>query len=200
MAATARITTSVTIGGTSINSTVSVSDESAQRLSLTLPAGKAGTLSTRTDADTGVLTVASGHGITTSDKVAVFWEGGAQYNCDVSATTGTTISIDAGDGDDLPTASTAIVVAVHANDVLALVGDKIKVLAIDCRQRALVEFLSSVPASLLVYDIPANEGRFWYTGNDFTNPLAGDTVATVRTANGSTTAATLEILLLTTTT
>ncbi len=68
----------------------------------------AGTLSTRTDADTGIATLASGHGITTNDTVDVFWNAGQIYAMTVTASASTTIGIDGGSGDDLPIATTVI--------------------------------------------------------------------------------------------
>ena len=68
----------------------------------------AATLSTRTDADTGIATLASGHGITTNDTVDVFWNAGQVYAMTVTASAATTIGIDGGDGDDLPIATTVI--------------------------------------------------------------------------------------------
>lgn len=67
-----------------------------------------GTLSTRTDADTGIATVSSGHGVTTNDTVDVFWNAGQVYGMTVTASDSTTISIDGGSGDDLPIADTEI--------------------------------------------------------------------------------------------
>ena len=195
----AKTTITTNIGSASISSTQTRTQEDERVVTITLPAGKSGTLSTRTDDDTGIVTVASGHGITDSDTVAVFWTGGVRYNVDVTATTSTTISIDVGDGANLPIATTAVVIAKQLPHVVAFVGDNLEMLAIGCRNRCSVEFFSVVPASLLHYDIPASEGRHWVKSTDTTNPLASDTVATVRVANGGTTETTLQIGLLLTT-
>lgn len=192
----ARTTITTNVAGKSISSVIERTQEDARGVTIDLVTGKAGTLSTRTDADTGILTVASGHGITDTDTVAVFWEGGSRYNVDVTATTATTISIDVGSGTDLPVATTAVVVSKQSIHNIAIVGDSLEVLAIGSRQRVSVEFWSASPASLLRYDIPTSEGRHWVKTTDVTNPLAGDTVATVRVANGSTVTATLDIGIL----
>jgi hypothetical protein len=196
MPATARITTTTTIAGAQITSIVERSQESAERLTLDLPASIAGTLTTRTDADTGVLTVPTGHGITTSDTVAVFFAGGVKHNCTVSATTGTTISITSTDGTDLPALNAAIVVGKQSDYELLLTGDNIAVLVIRSVTRCLVDFRTDVPASVLLYDIPAGEGREWVVGKEIANPLAGDAVARVHVANGGTSAAAIDIGLL----
>jgi hypothetical protein len=196
MSATATVTIRTQIAGQTISQSISRTEEHESRVSIAVPAGKAGTLTTRTDDNTGVATVASGHGVTTSDVVSVFWSGGSRYGMTVSATTSTTISVDGGSGDNLPTATTAIIVSKQVAHALELVGDKLELMTIRSTQRGSVEFFSSAPASLLRYDIAAGEGRFWIDGIGYTNPLAGDTVATIQVANGSATADTLEIGLL----
>jgi len=158
--------------------------------------GRAGTLSTRTDDDSGILTVLTGHGITAADTVAVFWSGGFVKNCDVTAVTATTITIDLAIGVVLPAVTTAIVVSKQVSYSLLVSGNTLRLMAISCLQRALVDFRSSVPATLLAYDMAANEGRDWISGVDITNPLAGASVATVHVANGGIVAATVAIGLL----
>lgn len=199
MTATATLTLRTQVAGVSITSTVVRNEENESRLSIPLVAGKTGTLSTRTDDDTGVLTVGADHGITDTDTVSVFWAGGSRQGMDVTATTATTISIDLGAGTVLPAATTAIVVDKERTHNVGIVGDELKVLAITCNRRSSVEFFSAADASLLKYDMAASEGRLWYSGADVTNPLAGDTVAYIKAANGEATAATLEIGMLRTT-
>jgi hypothetical protein len=69
---------------------------------------KSGTLTTRVDADTAILTLASGHGITNSDTVDVYWDDGRRNGLTVTAYDGATITIDAGVGDGFPAQGTAI--------------------------------------------------------------------------------------------
>ena len=120
----------LSIGGVNIARGVPRTGDHPNPYEVTLPAGKAGTLSTRTDNDTGVATVASGHGITTSDKVDVYWSGGMRYGMSVTATTSTTISVDAGAGDNFPVAATAIVVTKQVSVNTAIDGDNIQVIGI----------------------------------------------------------------------
>jgi len=99
-------------------------------LQITLPAGKSGTLTTRTDDNTGIVTVASGHGITDSDTVDVYWAAGRRYGVDVTATDATTISIDLGAGDNLPTASTAVVICKQVVVNKAIDGDNVEIIGL----------------------------------------------------------------------
>jgi hypothetical protein len=189
----AKISLKTTVAGISIASEVNRTEEVETSFSATPDAGKAGTLTTRTDDDTGVVTIASGHGITTSDTVAIFWPGGSRHGMAVSASAATTITIDSGAGTVLPVATTAVVIAKESTHDLAIVGDDIVVLAIGSAKRASVNFLDGTDASLLRYDMTAKEGRLWFTDHGVTNPLAGDTVASVVLACGETTASEIRI-------
>ncbi|MGV3486234.1 MAG: hypothetical protein ACO1RT_17580 [Planctomycetaceae bacterium] len=196
MSATARVTTSTVINGVTITSVVDRSEESSERMSLSLPAGIEGTLSTRTNDTAGILTVNEGHGVTDADTIAVFFDDGVAYNCNVSAATATTITFDSAEGTVLPAADSEIIASVQASYALLLDGDSLRVFAIFCTYRAWIDFRTSAPASVLVYDIAAREGRIYVSDVDAINPLASDDVATVHVANGSTTATTLEIGML----
>jgi len=184
------------IGGSTFNSVITKVDELEAVFTKTLPAGNVGTVTTRTDADTGILTVASGHGITDSDFVSVFWEGGHRYGVDVTATTATTISIDLGTGTDLPLVTVAIVVSKEETHSIAITGNQLIMFAIDSINKATINFRDGSNASLLFYHLLANEGRLWIKDIDVTNPLAGDVVASVIIANGGTVALTLSIGML----
>jgi len=75
-----------------------------------------GTLTTRSDDDTGVLTMDDGmHGIATGDVVDVQWADGSRLAITVGTVAGTTVPIDGGRGDVLPAESTAVTVVRSAN-------------------------------------------------------------------------------------
>jgi len=183
------------LGGISINGTLTRSGTGylpGQEVSL--PAAKAGTLSTRTDDDTGILTVESGHGITDTDTVDVFWSGGVRYGVDVTATTATTIEIDAGSGDNLPTVDSAITVAKLVEIDIDFDGDNLELIVALSNLRAHLDFQDSTPTSLEVVELTANEPWIWAADTSITNPLTGNPVDTIQAANGdSSAAATLKL-------
>jgi len=79
---------------------------------VTIPKGKVGTLSTRTDNRQGILTVAAGHGFVGNDFFDLYWAGGKVPNLKVSTVTGTTITFAGTSGGivtNLPIVTTAIV-------------------------------------------------------------------------------------------
>lgn len=97
---------------------------------VTVPIGYAGTLTTRTDANTGTITLAGGHAIASSDNVDIYWSGGVQYDVTVGTVTVNSMPFDLGIGDDLPLAATAVVVAKRVQVNADLDGDNLKLLAI----------------------------------------------------------------------
>lgn len=117
-------------GGMSIQQQIIRAGDSTPNIAVSLPSGKSGTLSTRTDNNTGIATVASGHGITTSDIVSVYWSGGRRYGMTVTATDSTTISVDGGSGDNLPSQSSALVVSKEITANILIDGDNAKLVAV----------------------------------------------------------------------
>lgn len=103
-----------TIDGISYSRSGQILAPGSSEVSATLSAALEGILSTRTDANTGVITLPTGHGITSADTVGIGWTiSGSfsyRYGVDVTAAGSTTIGIDVGTGADLPPASTPVVV------------------------------------------------------------------------------------------
>ncbi len=155
-----------------------------------LPVAQAGTISTKTDANTGIALLTDGHGLLENDDVAVFWDGGLRYGMIVGALVDTThVPLEGGTGTDLPAAPTAVTIVKRVEAVLAVDGDLIEILAASSTQRAHVEFQSDADASLLAAEIPANGAVGWASDVTFgTNPLAGVVVDHVMLANSSATA------------
>lgn len=185
----------------SISRSITRTGDSKIEAEIALPAGTAGTLSTRTDDNTGVITVTS-HSITTSDTVDVYWSGGRRYGVDVTAQTSTTISIDLGAGDNLPSSSTAVVIVKQVPFNLALDGDNAKIvgfsyeLAADtsdgygCR----VTLLDSADDTITGLDLDAFVPNVCDIEGGATNLYTGDPITDGVASNGSSTyAATLKI-------
>lgn len=183
----------------SINQSVVRSGDSKIELEVSLPAGTAGTLSTRTDDNTGIVTVSS-HSITISDTVDVYWSGGRRYGVDVTAQDSTTISIDLGAGDNLPTATTAVVIVKQVPFNLALDGDNAKIVGVSyevadasgngCR----VTLFDSADDTITGLDLDANVPNVVDIEGGQTNPYTGDPITDGVASNGSSsTAAVLKI-------
>ena len=93
--ATATNNSYINVGGLTIQSTVTRTASGQISHDVTLPAGKAGTLTTRTDDNTGVATLGTGHGIVQNDVVDVYWAAGVRYGMDVTAVNGNAVTVDA---------------------------------------------------------------------------------------------------------
>src|SRR6187399_742202 len=120
---------SLQAGGVSIQSAAVRTGDGVIGIEATLPAAVAGTLTTRTDNDTGVVTVES-HSILDTDTVDVYWSGGMRKDVDVTAVTATTISIDAGTGTNLPIATTPVTIVKQVTINVSIDGDALRILGL----------------------------------------------------------------------
>jgi hypothetical protein len=183
------------IGDVSIDAVASRDYEGSITHQGSLPAGKAGTLSLRTDNDSGEATLGGGHGIETGDEIDIFWAGGSRYGVTVGTVDGNTVPFGAGGGegagDNLPAQATAIVVTKRKviTDGMTFAGNNLKMLVIHCPKRIRFTFESGAGAALLSLDLPANEPWSWLSDQGVTNPLAGVTPASLHLANGESDAA-----------
>lgn len=146
-------------------------------------AGKAGSLTTRTDNDTGVATLSTGHGITTGQKVTVFWEGGRRYNMDATVAVNA-VTVDGGAGDNLPAQDTAVVLCVETEVNAAFDPDDLEFLSATGTRRCSIVFVDSTDAVLFAVDLDAAELCAWWSGSGITRPMTGNAVAKILAANG----------------
>lgn len=193
---TGTIISTYVIGGLSVSSQTTRTASTAIEDEQSLPAGKAGTLTTRTDESEGVATLAAEHGITVDDFVDVYWDGGMRYNMDVSAVDGTAVSIGGvggeGTGDVLPSQDTALVVTPRVEIDVDFDGDLMQMIAVVCTKRGHVEFLEDDDTTIKGQELTANEAWQWIADQGVTNPLTGDPVGKIQATCGEAKAATLK--------
>lgn len=197
---TVNVNNSALIGGVSIGGTATRTGTGQVTVDTTLAAALAGTLSTRTDDDTGVLTVAGGHGLVPSISAApasvvnVFWSGGLRYGMTVTATSDTTVTVDGGSGDNFPVVNTVITVAEQeVIDIADFDGDGVDVIAVLLAKRGHIDFQTSGDASIKAQELTADEMWIWIVDQGFTNPLAGETVAQLIVSCGEASTAALKV-------
>ncbi len=187
------------VAGLSFSAQVSATADAALADETTLPAGASGTLSTRTDNDTGVVTAAghtfSGSG---SEKCNVFWSGGMRYGMTVTAVDGNDISIDTGAGDNLPTEDAEVIISEQVEINIDFDGDDMEMLVVGCDQRCSADFQDSGGTVLLHKEIPQpGTGQknlySWVDGVNGTRPITGNAVDKVMASNATVTEATLQI-------
>lgn len=193
---------SVSAAGLSVEGQIVRSGDGVIGHEIALPAADAGTLSTRTDDDTGTLTMSSGsHGITTGAVIDLYWSGGVRYGITVGTVSGTSVPIgadDSGAGDVLPAQDTAITADVQVSVNTLIDGDNVSLLAMELQTtgtsgKGHVDMLDSGPATIEEIDLVGNVPRvFDITGGD-TNVFTGNVIESMKVSNGDTTAATLII-------
>jgi len=191
---TARITTVAEIAGLSIQGIASREKSGGVALDPALPAAVVAALTTRTDNNTGVVTLPANHGIV-NGKIDLYWAGGVRYGMDGIVTVNA-LAIDLGAGDNLPDDESAVIVSNQVAIDVDVDGDLLAALAAACPTRAHLDFQDDADASLLAVEIAAGEVYEWHADSEVTNPLAGDVVASLKASNGEATAATLKVGIL----
>lgn len=152
-----------------------------------VPAARAGTLTTRTDDNTGVFAFSTGHGFALNDRVDVYWTGGKRVGMNVTAVSGNDVTLDAGSGDNLPLATTAVGAMEPQLEVLSIVTAAMQMLFVSSPVRATAVFRDSGGTALLTVEVGPNNHYVWETGYG-SNPL-GSNAADVFLSHGDTASA-----------
>lgn len=196
----------LTFAGLSKQISLSAGGQENLMRKITLLAGLAGTLSTRTDDNTGVVTLGSGHVVTAENTVSLYWSGGKRTGMTVTIpgdpASETQIAIDGGVGDNLPAGSTALVVGVETDVDFVVDGDTVDgILAFfggspaPTTGRCSAAFRTS-GAAVKEFELNMTEGKssYWWVGAmQVDNPLASSSIVTVRASNGTEAERELEI-------
>lgn len=196
---TGTVTQTISVAGISIAGTSSRTETGEIAHELNLPAGTAGTLSTRTNDTSGVLTLGEGHGVTVDDFVDVYWTGGVRYGMDVTAVNGNDVTVDgttAGGGDVLPDVDSEIVATPRVTIDTDFDGDLAEILAAVSTKRSHLEFRENDGTLVKAVELLAGEPWAWAKNIGYTNPLAGEPVGKIDASCGETAAATLKIAVL----
>lgn len=157
----------------------------------TVPVAIAAQLTTRTGNADGVITLPAGHGITTGQKVDIYW-GDTSIHTQASATISTNaMTIASGTGDNLPSNLTSVIVCVVREEPCTFASEDLQaIVAGGSTARSTVRFHSSADDSLaLAQKIPADRSFFWDTeleANGYTNPFADEPIGFVRFSHANT--------------
>lgn len=185
MGFTAQFNENFNIGGVPFTSQETLEAAEIAMASDAIPVAQAGELTTRTDNDTGELTMENAdHGILTGDKLDLYFEGGTRRRMTVGTVAGLAVPIDAGAGDNLPALNSAIIAAVPVQkDVAATVAD-IVAYGVKASVESQFHFMESngTTEDLSVHLEPSSEGtetsESWRTGQG-ASPFSGTTIAKV---------------------
>lgn len=180
-------TQKVEILGRTIQRNTTPSDDEQVMAEPDLAAAKAGALTTRTDANTGTLTMAGGHGILTGNRLDIYWVNadgtvGRRYGVTVGTVATNSVPIDLGAGDDLPalvSGTYAITAMVPVSRAFVVPAADLTALFVTARVAATVVFTSDTPATVLAVSIDsATDGYIWTPDGGAATPF-GDDVVTV---------------------
>ena len=145
----------------------------------TVAAAKAGTLTTRTDANTGTITLSTGHGILDADVVDVYWKVGEEWFCQYQVTVGTVsgnaVPIDSGVGTDLPTTSTVVYVKKCIVKVLTITAADILAFVLHSKHPGMFVITradNTVIFAVLVQATTADCMYTWFDGSGVASPLS----------------------------
>lgn len=184
---TGALSITASLAGISIQNTVQRTADGQFSHEVAVVAGQAGTLTTRTDDDTGVATLTTGHGVVTSDRVDVYFTGGKRRGMTATVSVDA-VTIDGGAGDALPAQDEAVTVSVCTAIDTQFDGDDVEMIVLALTQIGQVVFEDTGAAEILALDLTtAAEPYQWYSGT--TNPLTGNPVETIYVSTSYTTAA-----------
>lgn len=178
----ATVRRSASVANSLFSESVKVTADASVGVNLSIPAAKTGTLTTRTDNDTGTLTMSASHGIQTGDVIDLYWATGARYNVTVGTVSVNSVPIDGGTGDNLPSTSTAVTAQVKQVQSLGSVTmNNVVAILVECPKRSTVTFRSS--GATVELNIPftgdTGGGYIWTSSDIGSNPMSGDTIVDV---------------------
>jgi len=150
-----------------------------------VPAGNSGTLTTRTDNVSGVLTMAdANHGIVNTNVIDIHWTDASGfrqfcYNAVAANVSGNSVEFSGAAGTVLPAQNTAIVadIEIVVNDI-GFDGDNARMFAAQMKDKAGgVQFVDAGGSVLLAAALPADQAFCWWDDGPISNPLTGNAVA-----------------------
>jgi len=186
---------SISGGGVTIQ-TLPIQRTSSGSIALedTLSEAKSGTLTTRTDDNTGTLTMAGGHGFTDGQIIDIYWSGGVQRSVTVGTVATNSVPIDSGIGDNLPADETAITAVVQKSINLANDGDNAKFIAViletldkTLRTAANVQFRDAAADVIAEIDLVTNVPQVWDIEGGSANPFTGDPITNLKASQANVT-------------
>lgn len=184
---TLQVEETVRVLGSTYSGVKNITSDGSVTKSITVPAAKTGALTTRTDADTGTLTMDSGHGITTGARLDLYWDGGSRRGLTVGTVSVDEVPIDGGAGDDLPDDETDITAMVPVEEEFLLTGDNAEALLFYSVLAGIIVLTGADDVEDMAVELDAAIPYLWTLERDPTIPVAGDTVTKAFFSHGDST-------------
>jgi hypothetical protein len=182
----ANVATEVNAFGMTFRRTVALTTDGAVIKNPTLAAAKTGALTTRTSDTVGVLTMDSGHGIGTGNRLDLYWDGGSRYGITVGTVSGVTVPLtSSGAGDVLPADETAITAMVPQLETFAVTAADMDALFVGCGAAQATAVFREADTTLVaaVETTGASGSYVWESTGGADTPFAED-VADVYLSHG----------------
>lgn len=197
MSVSGTITKSISLGGQTFNQSSTPSADAFIVHNESVAAGEEGSLTTRTDADTGVITVDdSGHSFAETDRVDVYWTAGCRRGMSVSSVTGAAITVDGGSGDDLPAEDSTVTIIEPVLLDLSVLGTRVEAILLSTDTRGQFVFIDDGSLEAYQKELGAGYSFDWIDGNGTTNPITGDQIEGVYISHDGSSAATMKVGIL----
>jgi hypothetical protein len=189
------VTTKATVDGNTFETATTVTHTGTVKTESSVAAAKAGTLSTRSNATDGTLTLGAGHGITDGAKIHIYFTGGYAIGATVGTVSGNSVPFTgavgtAGTGGQaLPAQLSAVTVCVVDEDDFEVTAANLKYLNAGLTTpgvSGLAVFVESDGTVVKVASLSGVTGAYqWVTGAGVSNPF-GENVQDVLFSHNST--------------
>lgn len=189
MSVSAKLARSFQIGGKSFAQATNFSAGTGLIKEISISAAQVGTLTTRTDNNTGVVTITGTNLISTGARVDIFWSGGSRRGMTVGTVSGQSVPIDLGAGDNLPSASTALQVSVATSYEMVFDGDDITAFGMWSQEEGQFTFCDASVVEIFSVQLEAGVAYVWDDNSSLTNPFGSGAVAAVYMTHLNTAAA-----------
>lgn len=187
MSVNAGISKTMSLGSVTFNLSATITNEAVIVHDVLVPKADLGSLSLRTNNTEGTITMdESAHGINTGNRVDLYWATGERRGVTVGTVSGAQVPISGGNGDNLPSLSTDINVAVCTQLDMVILGTNVNCILLYTQALGQFVFEDAVGEELYVkrgagcvYD--------WYENNGDDNPITGDSIIAVYVSHNDTT-------------
>ena len=164
---------------------------------VSVPAADPGDLTTRTDDDTGVVTVDdSGHAFAVSDRVDLYWAGGCRRGMNVTVVVTTAVTIDAGAGDNLPSQGVSVTLIEPTLLDVSVLGTLVKSILLAAAQLGQFVFVNVSDVEQFQQKVGTGHAYVWEEDDGNVNPITGDQIEGIYLSHGAEAAATMKVGIL----
>lgn len=190
MTETLRVTNSAIAGGYTFPYQATVSADGSVIKTPTVTAANVGQLTTRTSDTVGTLTMNAGHGITTGQRLDMYWAGGSRRGIVVGTVSVNSVPFTGGLGTVLPANLTAITAKVPQEEPFTVTGSDVAAIALYSDQPGQIVFATSGDVEVAAFSVGATtssgaQSYVWPSGDGLANPLTGGAIAKVYFSHGT---------------